>query len=95
VFTFEQTWVALERENRRLGRHLQAGPYGPISSRPLYHGEHGVRTLKELGAQLSNLTQDVSRVMSWIKAVYRGWWISCAGTTVYAPAHRAELVVEN
>ena len=61
----------------------------------MYHAEHGVRSLKELGRSYLTLTQDASRVMSWIKAVYRGWWISCAGTTVYAPAHRAELVVEN
>src|SRR4249920_534452 len=56
----------------------------------VYHGEHGVRTLKELGRSYLTLTQDVSRVMSRIKAVYRGWGIACAGTTVYAPAHRAE-----
>jgi transposase len=58
--------------------------------KPVYHGEHGVRTLKELGRSYLTLTQDVSRVMSRIKAVYRGWGIPCAGTTVYAPAHRAE-----
>ena len=56
----------------------------------MYHGEHGVRPLKELGRSSLTLTQDVSRVMSRIKAVYRGWGISCAGTTVYAPGHRAE-----
>ena len=28
--------------------------------------------------------------MNRIKAVYRSWAIPCAGTTVYAPCHRAE-----
>ena len=55
----------------------------------MYHGEHGVRTLKELGRSYLTLTQDVTRVMNRIKAVYRSWAIPCAGTTVYAPRHRA------
>jgi transposase len=57
---------------------------------PVYHGEHGVRTLKELGRVYLTLTQDVTRVMNRIKAVYRGWAIPCSGATVYAPRHRAE-----
>ena len=52
---------------------------------PVYHGEHGVRTLKELGRSYLTITQDVTRVMNRIKALYRSWAIPCAGTTVYAP----------
>ena len=40
---------------------------------PVYHGEHGVRTLKELGRSYLTLTQDVTRVMNRIKALYRSW----------------------
>src|SRR5512135_1200649 len=58
--------------------------------KPVYHGEHGVRTLKELGRSYLTLTQDVTRVMNRIKALYRSWAIPCSGTTVYAPDHRAE-----
>src|SRR5665811_847859 len=58
--------------------------------KPVYHGEHGVRTLKELGRSYLTITQDVTRVMSRIKALYRSWAIPCSGTTVYAPRHRAE-----
>ncbi|MGC2197713.1 MAG: hypothetical protein WA628_23785, partial [Terriglobales bacterium] len=36
------------------------------------------------------ITQDLTRVMSRIKALYRSWAIPCSGTTVYAPRHRAE-----
>ena len=58
--------------------------------KPVYHGEHGVRTLKELGRSYLTLTQDVTRVMNRIKALYRSWAIPCSGTTVYASRHRAE-----
>jgi transposase len=62
--------------------------------RPVYHGEHGVRTLRELGRSYLTITKDVSRVMSRIKALYRGWAIPCGGTTVYAPRHRAEWLAK-
>ena len=61
---------------------------------PVYHGEHGVRTLKELGRSYLTITQDVTRVMNRIKALYRSGAIPCAGTTVYAPRHRAEWLAK-
>jgi transposase len=61
---------------------------------PVYHEEHGVRTLRELGRSYLTITQDVSRVMSRIKALYRGWAIPCSGTAVYAPRHRAEWLAK-
>src|SRR6266403_6002994 len=36
----------------------------------------------------------VTHVMSRIKSLYRSWAITCAGTTVYAPRHRAEWLVK-
>ena len=62
--------------------------------KPVYHGEHGTRTLKELGRSYLTLTQDVTRVMNRIKALYRSWAIPCGGTTVYAPRHRAEWLAK-
>ena len=56
----------------------------------VYHGEHGMRTLKELGRSYLTITKDLTRVMSRIKALYRSWAIPCSGTSVYAPRHRAE-----
>src|SRR5207247_1269959 len=61
---------------------------------PVYHGEHGVRTLKELGRSYLTITQDVARVMNRIKALYRSWAIPCAGATVYAARHRAEWLAK-
>src|SRR6266536_2024529 len=58
--------------------------------RPVYHGEHGLRTLRELGRSYQTISQDLNRVMNRIKALYRGWSIPCAGTQVYAPRYRQE-----
>src|ERR1022692_1043741 len=60
----------------------------------VYHGEHGLRTLKELGRSYLTITQDVTRSMNRIKALYRSWAIPCAGTSVYAPRHRAEWLAK-
>jgi transposase len=58
--------------------------------RPVYHGEHGLRTLRELGRSYQTISQNLNRVMNRVKALYRGWSIPCAGTQVYAPRHREE-----
>jgi hypothetical protein len=60
----------------------------------VYHGEHGLRTLKELGRSYLTITKDVTRVMNRIKALYRSWAIPCVGTSVYAPRHRAEWLAK-
>jgi len=62
--------------------------------KPVYHGEHGMRTLKELGRSYLTITQDVTRCMNRIKALYRSWAIPCSGSTVYAPRHRAEWLAK-
>ena len=58
--------------------------------KPVYHGEHGVRTLKELARSYLTITQDLTRVRNRLKALYRSWAIPCSGTQVYAPRHRSE-----
>ena len=58
--------------------------------RSVYHGDHGLRTLKELVRSYLTITQDLSRVMSRVKGIYRSWAIPCTGKQVYAPRHRAE-----
>jgi transposase len=47
--------------------------------RPVYHGEHGLRTLRELARSYQTISQDLNRVMNRIKALYRGWGIACGG----------------
>jgi transposase len=58
--------------------------------RSVYHGDHGLRTLKELVRSYLTITQDLSRVMTRVKAIYRSWAIPCTGKQVYASRHRAE-----
>lgn len=61
---------------------------------PVYHGEHGLRSLKELVRSYLTLTKDLGRVMSRVKAIYRSWGIPCSGKQVYAPQHRTEWLVK-
>jgi len=61
---------------------------------PVYHGEHGLRTLRELARSYLTLTRDLTRVMSRVKAIYRSWGIACDGQQVYAPRHRTEWLAK-
>ncbi len=70
---------------RKLAELLRAGLLSPV-----YHRETGVRALQEAARSYLTLTQDATRVMSRIKAVYRGRGIACAGRKVYAARHRSE-----
>jgi transposase len=58
--------------------------------RSVYHGDHGLRTLKELVRSYLTITKDLGRVMSRVKAIYRSWGIPCTGKQVYGLRHRAE-----
>src|SRR5258708_15170466 len=57
---------------------------------PVYHGEHGLRTLKELVRSYLTVTKDLALVMTRVKAIYRSWAIPCTGKQVYARCYRAE-----
>jgi transposase len=58
--------------------------------KPVYHGETGVRMLRELARSYLTIVKDLSRVMNRLKAVYRSWAIPCAGRDVYYTRHRAQ-----
>ena len=58
--------------------------------KPVYHGEHGVRALKELSRSYLTISGDLARVMTRLKALYRSWAVPCAGKQVYAPRYRSE-----
>ena len=57
--------------------------------KPVYHGETGVRMLRELARSYLTIVQDRIRVMSRLKALYRSWGIGCVGRDVYYTRHRA------
>ena len=70
---------------RKLATLLRGGLLSPV-----YHGENGVGTLKELARSYLTITKDLTSVMNRAKALYRSRAIPCAGKLVYAPQHRAE-----
>jgi transposase len=72
-------------DGRKLAELLRAGLLQPV-----YHGGHGVRTLKELSRSYLTSSGDLARVMTRLKALYRSWAIRCAGKQVYAPRYRAQ-----
>jgi len=61
---------------------------------PVYHGEHGLRALREVARSYLTITRDLTRVMSRVKAIYRSWGIPCAGQQVYALRHRTEWLAK-
>jgi transposase len=58
--------------------------------KPVYHGQNGIRMLKELSRTYLTISKDLVRVMNRLKALYRGWGIGCTGKSVYSPRHREE-----
>lgn len=62
------------------GNHLKA----------VYHGETGVRTLRELARSYLTTVKDLTRVMMRVKAVYRSWAVPCRGRDVYYTRHREQ-----
>ena len=81
------------RNDRRDARELAELLYRD-KVKSVYHGEHGLRTLKELARSYLTITRDLTRVMTRIKAIYRSWAIPCAGQQVYALGHRAEWLAK-
>lgn len=70
---------------RKLADLLRSGLLSPV-----YHGENGLRTLKELARSYLAVTQDLTRVRNRLKALFRSWAIACAGEQVYSPRHRQQ-----
>jgi hypothetical protein len=58
--------------------------------RSVYHGEKGLRMIKELVRSYLTIGKDLVRVMNRVKAIYRSWGIPCDGQSVYNPSHREE-----
>jgi len=75
---------------RKLAELLRAGLLAPV-----YHGEGSTRTLQELVRSYAALTEDTTRVMGRVKALYRSQAIACAGKKPYGRRHRrAERLYE-
>jgi transposase len=74
---------------RKLSQLLQAGLL-----RPVYHGDHGTRALKEMVHCYECLVRDRTRVKNRLKALYRGRGIDCEGEKVYNSEKREQWVAK-
>ena len=70
---------------RKLAELLRADLLSPV-----YHGENSCRILKELVRSYTTLTEDTTRIMARLKALYRSHAIACAGKKPYGKRHRQE-----
>lgn len=70
---------------QKLAELLRAG-----SLRAVYHGDHGMRTLKELVRNYDCLVRDTTRVMNRLKAIFRGRAIDCEGHDIYRQDRRQQ-----
>lgn len=70
---------------RNLAELLRGGQLSPV-----YHGQNSARTLKELGGAYTVLTEDTTRVMARLKAIYRGQALSTPGQGLYNQRRRQE-----
>lgn len=78
-----------ERDADRLSHRLRAGDL-----RAVYHGRSDRRTLQELTRTYLNVTQDSTRAMQRVKALFRARAIRAPGTRVYSPEHRREWLAK-
>jgi transposase len=68
---------------RKLAVLLRAGLLSPV-----YHGQNSTQTVKQLVRSYSTLTEDTTRTMGRLKALYRSQAIACAGQKPYGRRHR-------
>ncbi len=66
---------------RKLAELLRAGILSPV-----YHGQNSTAAVKHLGRSYTALTEDTTRVMGRLKALYRSQAIACAGKKPYGSA---------
>ena len=74
---------------RKLAELLRAGLLSPV-----YHGQNSTAAVKHLGRSYAALTEDATRIMGRLKALYRSQAIACAGQKPYGARHREEFSLD-
>ncbi len=74
---------------RKLADLLRAGLLSPV-----YHGQNSTAAVKHLGRSYAALTEDTTRIMGRLKALYRSQAIACAGKKPYGQRHREEWLAQ-
>jgi transposase len=78
-----------DNDAHKLARLLRSGELSSV-----YHGEHGLAALQQLGRSYTTLTEDTTRVMARLKAVFRSQAIATAGQKLYSSRHRGEWLAQ-
>src|SRR3989442_6212148 len=60
----------------------------------VYHGDNGVRSLKEMVRSYDCLVSDTTRVMHRLKSIYPRRAVACGGHEIYRQDRRKECVAE-
>jgi transposase len=74
---------------RKLAELLRAGMLSAV-----YHGETSALEVQQVARSYSQLTEDTTRVMARLKAVFRGQAVSCMGKKLYGKRHREEYLAQ-
>jgi transposase len=74
---------------RKLAELLRAGLLSPV-----YHGQNSTAAVKHLGRSYAALTEDTTRIMGRIKALYRSQAIGCAGKKPYGAHSREQWLAQ-
>ena len=74
---------------RKLAELLRADLLSPV-----YHGESSGLELQQVTRSYTLLTEDTTRVMGRLKAVFRGQAVSCASKKLYGKLHRQEYLTQ-
>jgi transposase len=74
---------------RKLAELLRAGMLSPV-----YHGETSALEVQQMARSYTQLTEDTTRVMARLKAVFRGQAVSCVGKKLYGKRHRDEYLAQ-
>jgi len=74
---------------RKLAELLRGGLLSPV-----YHGERSALEVQQMARSYTQVTEDTTRVMARLKAVFRGQAVSCAGKKLYGERHREEYLVQ-
>jgi transposase len=60
----------------------------------VYHGQNSAAAVQHLGRSYAALTEDSTRIMGRLKALYRSQAIACAGKKPYGVRHREEWLAQ-
>jgi transposase len=74
---------------RKLAEWLRSGMLSPV-----YHGQTSALEVQQMARSYTQLTEDTTRVMARLKAVFRGQAVSCVGKKLYGKRHREEYLAQ-